>query len=545
MEKNNSCNNESKSNCFLAIAAVIIGMVFVSMGLWGGFNLGLTITNLLLLTTGTIYLKRKNIKIGFNGILLLIVCSLGSLVFSLTANLLVNIALFSLLFLSISAYFYYLNRGSKALGDLRIVPIVFASTFATTLENLSKSTKAIIPSRVKNGASYKKLLIGFLCAVPVLTVVLPLLVSSDAAFENLFKSISEDILLWFLKFTLGILISPIIFSYFFSNRNYKDNFNFKNGLKGNKIDGLYAISFLAAISVCYLVYLFSQLAYIFSGLHGILPEAFTVAEYARRGFFEISAIAVINFLIMGSSLLFIKQTGTKKDKIIRFFLWFVGVFTMLLIITAIAKMVLYIGSFGMTELRILTSMFLVFLFVICIVFLLRTLTPKIAIFRPAIMVALVLLTTLGFVGTNRLVSAYNTEAYISGKLETVDLSAMSENGYVSAKYLIKLERHLAESEKEIGAINEQYSETMHYLIEIFDDMYNIDKKGKYRRADKFNIESFNLEKELAYSYFENYINENSAFLDKVQWQKNGSNAGVIYNEEEYRWQKEYGELWYN
>lgn len=545
MEKNNSCNNEPKRNCFLSIAAVIIGIVFVGMALWGGFNLGLTVTNLLLLTVGTIYLKRKNEKIGFYGILLLVLSSLGSLVFSLTANLLVNFCLFSLLSLSISAYFYYLNRGSKALGDLRILPIFFVSTLTTTLEYIGKSTKVFVPSRVKNGAKYKKLFIGFLCAVPVLTIVLPLLVSSDAAFESLFKSISEDILIWTLKLALGILISPIIFSYFFSNRNYKDNLNFKNRLSSNKIDGLYAVSFLASISFCYLVYLFSQLAYIFSGLRGILPEEFTVAQYARRGFFEISAIAVINFLIMGSSLLFIKRTSSKKDKIIRCFLWFIGVFTMLLIITAIAKMVLYIGSFGMTELRILTSVFLVFLFAICIVFLLRSLTPKITILRPAIVVALVLLTTLGFVGTNRFVSAYNTKAYISGKLETVDIDAMSESGYVSAKYLIELEKHLAENEKENGASNAQYNEAVHYLIEVFDNMYDIDKKGKYHRAGKFSIESFNFEKELAYKYFDEYLKENPEFVEKAKWQISGSNGYDFYDEEEYRCQKEYAENGYN
>ena len=531
METNiNLYNSNQKYNVLLVVMSVLIGIVFVSMALWGGFCFGLTLTNLLLIVVGTIYFKVKKIKTGFFGIALLILCCLGSLVFSITVNTLVNVTLFGILFVGISAYFYLINRGSDAIGDLRILPVVFASTFATTLENLTKSTNVLLSSNVKNSSNYTKMLVGFLCAVPVLMVIIPLLISSDAAFESIFNNISKDILLWLLKVFLGILISPVIFSYFFSNRNYKDNFNFKNGLQRDKIDGFYAVSFLSMISVCYLVYVFSQLAYIFSGLSGILPENFTVAQYARRGFFEITAIAIINFIIMGSSLLLIKRSKGLIDKIIRIFIWFIGLFTILLIVTAIAKMILYIKSFGMTELRILTSVFLVFLLVLRIVFIMRCVSPKICLFRPALILALLFATVVGFIGTDRFVSAYNTKAYISGKIDTVDVYTMSESGYASAKYLIKLEEHLVRTEAESS---ETYEKTVNGLIDVFNGMYEIDKKGLYNRKNEFSIASFNLEKELAYGHFDKYLKENPTFLQEVENRKAEENDYIINDESEF------------
>ena len=75
----------------------------------------------------------------------------------------------------------------------------------------------------------------------------------------------------------------------------------KKELKG--IENVYVISFLSVLALVYLVYLFSQLAYFINGFFGILPEKFIPSSYARRGFFEMSVIAGINFVIIYLSLI--------------------------------------------------------------------------------------------------------------------------------------------------------------------------------------------------------------------------------------------------
>ena len=45
---------------------------------------------------------------------------------------------------------------------------------------------------------------------------------------------------------------------------------------------------LGMISLVYVLYLVSQLAYFSGGFSGILPKGYTMAEYARRGFFEMA-----------------------------------------------------------------------------------------------------------------------------------------------------------------------------------------------------------------------------------------------------------------
>lgn len=525
----NNQNVELKTrDIAVAIGSAFLGVVFISLAIWGGFNIGFSLFNILLLIIGTAYFKRKKVKFNSFAIALFVTNILGSLTFMLTTNSAVNFVLFCLLFFNGAAYFYLLNRGTNELGDLRIAPIVFASVFATSLEGLSKSNGALL-SKKDNSGNTKKFLIGALCALPALLIIIPLLVSSDMAFEGLVKAISKDVILWVVKIILGILIAPFIFSYFFSNRKFKDNFNFKNGLKNSKIDITYAVSFLGVISVCYIVYLFSQLAYFMGGLSGILPEDYTVAQYARRGFFEITAICLINFVIFSLGILLIKKSGDIKDRILKGMLWFVGIFTMLLIITAIAKMVLYIDSFGMTELRILTSVFLIFLFVVCALLVARSISKKVTLLRPTMLVAIILLTVMGFVGVNRTVASYNTNAYINGSLKTLDAYTISECGPVSAKYLIKLEKYL--SKKDYEENKTEYNAVVNSLIDVFDEMYELKDNGKYKRIKSASFASFNFEKEQAYLTFDKYLKKNPEFLEKVNWCKNVQYDN--YNHDDY------------
>ena len=153
--------------------------------------------------------------------------------------------------------------------------------------------------------------LGILLAIPVLMVVIPLLISSDVAFAGFIKSLFENITLTVFKIIVGLIITPFVIAYCFALKNSERKEYTPSKFGG--IDNTIVISFLSAISICYLTYLFSQLAYFFSAFKGFLPEGyeFNVSTYARRGFFEMSAIAAINFLVIFGSLLLSKK---KKGK---------------------------------------------------------------------------------------------------------------------------------------------------------------------------------------------------------------------------------------
>ena len=499
---------------FISFASVLLGIFAVSLALFGGFNFGLTIYFVSALIFGTIYFKEKGKKTGAFGIILFILSFLGSFVFTITADFLTNFTLFFILCISIFSYFHILKYGSGNLGDLKLIPMLFYSSFLMPIVNLWVSMKSLFSGRRKSFAKYRKLFVGLLFAVPFLLIIIPLLISGDAAFEGLLKGIGfKEIFPFTLKALFGIIISPIIFSFFFANKKNEKDFKFNVSLDKVKIDSLYGISFLFAIALCYLTYLFSQLAYLFGGLGGILPEEFTMAEYAKRGFFEITAIAIINFIIMGCAHIFFKRDSGVKTNLLKGFMVFIGIFTLLLITTAIAKMVMYIDRFGMTYLRITTSLFLIFIFILCATLTLRSLTRKVLIIRPALITALVILTLIGTVGTKRLIADYNTYAYFSGNLKTLDVETIANCGNPSVANLIKLEKYLAKNQEEYENI-EYYAEVVKELSYKFDEMYT-EKDGKYIRKNDFKIESFNFEKELAYKAVDEALEKNPKYIEFI------------------------------
>ena len=174
------------------------------------------------------------------------------------------------------------------------------------------------------------------------------------------------------------------------------------------------------ISVCYLIYLFSQLAYFFSAFKGFLPEnySFTPAEYARRGFFEMSIIAAINFVIIFAALLLSPKKNGKISVVSRIFCAFIGIFTIIIISTAISKMVPYIDRFGMTRLRIGTSAFMLFLTVVFISLMLRLFVSRIRVVKTAFITAGIVLALLSNLNVNSIIADYNYTAYINKSLKT-------------------------------------------------------------------------------------------------------------------------------
>ena len=505
-----------------AVISAIAGILFATLVLFGSFNLGFTIANLFLLVSGSIYLKINSKSAGAFGWILLILCGLGSIVFALTSDGFAKFILFLLLCFAEASLFRVLTAGKNALGDLKLPLVALYTVFVPTFDHIVGAVKLLFSGRKGKSGQYKKIFGGTLLALPVLLVVVPLLVNSDAAFEGLIKTIGGDFFLWILKIALGLLIAPFIYTYFFANRNFGKNYRISKKLKP-VADSLWGVSFLGVISLCYILYLLSQLAYIFGGLSGILPENYTMAEYARRGFFEIAIISGINFvLIYGSSLI------CKSNKLFCALRIFVCVFTMFLIVTAEAKMVMYISRFGMTPLRILTSSFLLFLFVMGIVLVLKCFNAKVTVVRPALITALVLTILVGGAGVGRIVAAYNTEAYISGKLKTIDVNTIGECCDVSITHLIKIEKHLKGEENFTT-----YNQVMDELIDKFYDSYAFKPSGKIVRKENTKIENYNLEVNSSEQDFDEFIEEDPEFVQKALWCKSAENLTSFYDNAVY------------
>ena len=108
---------------------------------------------------------------------------------------------------------------------------------------------------------------------------------------------------------------------------------------------------LGAFSAMYILFFAVQFSYLFDGLRGLLPEAFTAAEYARRGFFELCGVMAVNFTLLGAASAS-AAGGLRACRASRTMAGLILALSALLAVTAASKLWLYVERFGLTPLRV-------------------------------------------------------------------------------------------------------------------------------------------------------------------------------------------------
>ena len=216
----------------------------------------------------------------------------------------------------------------------------FFKPFTKMFENIFSPFKSIKGS-IKNNKlkSFSSAFIGFAVAIPVLFVIIPLLSSSDIAFDAVITKMFENTALIFSAVFITLILAPVFYSLIFYLK--KSPSLEKESIK--KYNGKLAVSginaFLISISIVYLFYLFTQLAYIVDAFKFVLPENYTAAEFARSGFFQMAVIVFINFVILGCTAISVKRNDLKMPKSTKSVLLFISSFTIFYISTAIFKMI--------------------------------------------------------------------------------------------------------------------------------------------------------------------------------------------------------------
>lgn len=197
------------------------------------------------------------------------------------------------------------------------------------------------------------------------------------------------------------------------------------------------LTMLALVSATYVAFMGSQFTYFFSAFLGERPAGWQLyAEYARRGFFELCFIAVLNFSLLALARLGVERTGRQHpwlDRLTRA----LAALTLLLLATAFSKVALYIGQFGLTVQRILPSVFLVWLAIVWgAVAVARR--PDFSIMRLAALAGAVLFCGLCLVDPDGLATRYNARRYLNGTLESFDVNVLSRAGPAGVPVALQL-----------------------------------------------------------------------------------------------------------
>lgn len=495
----------TKGNAAFVICA-LIGSVFTSLfGIFSGFALGYMLSIILMTTIFIFYLAKGGKGRVFPVIsgLLALGCSA---IFICTSNTSVRFFGVILSFLLALICFDGLANG-KSRGNLNTVGIFYSA--GSTFSNIGTTFKSIFCGNKSNKKTLGKAFIGLACSLPVLLIVVPLLLNSDDAFLGMMSQIFDNTFSTIMKISFGAAISIFVITYGLSLKYGRVAKIGKNRFKG--IENVYIISFLSAISFCYLLYLFSQLAYFFSAFSGFLPENYdTFSEYARKGFFEMCVIAIINLAIVFAAWVLSKKKDGKVCFGAKLLSIFIALFTLVIIGTAISKMVLYIGGYGMTVLRITTSAFMLFLALVFISVILKIFIKKVNFVKTSLLTAGIIILLLGTINVNAVCAKYNYENFVAGNLKNMSVEWFYDLGDEGIPYLVKLAQN-----DNAHTVKEADSYLLEaYWYDYFEDLHEAktltvnDLKQRKKYDD---IDSFTIPRSKAYDALYEYVEENPGF----------------------------------
>lgn len=235
---------------------------------------------------------------------------------------------------------------------------------------------------------------GVIIALPLLLIFGALFSSADAGFEGLLRDVTR----WLTEGLLTRLIFTALWTWLAagflrglfitqSTAEGKTVINLSGAVAGDRISlGHIEINVaLGLVTALFAVFVATQARYFFGGTLFINDpsRALSVAEYARRGFFELSAVAalVLPLLIVAHSLLRSPARSFTLLALLMLGLLFI------IMASALLRMWLYTQIYGLTELRIYTTAFMLWLAFTFVWFIATTLRERANRFAFGAMVA--------------------------------------------------------------------------------------------------------------------------------------------------------------
>ncbi len=428
-----------------ALFAFILGFYFARWVLFSWQGWGVTLFTLGYCGVVTVYLLKKRVQIPKAGWLWLTVVVLTGISFSLWTNNGLGPWPGLLLFCS-AVYWIICATGLPILGKTSnwITLDFFNALFVIPFRNFAcqyKSLAFLGRNKQAEGKQIFSIMLGLFLTLIVIGIVLPLLMKADSGG---FSKITNGIFTYIhgmMKefgelFIHGILAIPIA-AYLFGlvagsiHKRGCDLFQKDSILKAISASRVLptatVYTLLGLLCSLYIVFIGSQLPYFFSAFVGERPEGWQVySEYARSGFFELCRIAAINLIVLtAANLLGKKQMRENINlKVLNALL---AIVTLILIATALSKMAMYIGAYGLSMRRLLPCIFMIFLAVICggVVALQKW---SFSIMRLAVGLGVVLLCTLCLINTDSFVAQYNAGRYLSGTLRSFDVEVLYRSG---------------------------------------------------------------------------------------------------------------------
>lgn len=359
---------------------------------------------------------------------------------------------FAIVFLY-SAMFLMMN------GNLNLIKINFNSFLKVIVNIFEPIVNFIVPvkwiaERSKNKEKnlvLKRVLIGISISIPCVIFLILMLSSADMVFNNNFIAFNNWLadlinIIYIFKLIIGTFVGLYLFSQLYSvfsddgNNIVKLTSESSNSAKQVKGDVIVLNILLVSILIIYTIFIAIQFKYLFSS--GELPYGLNFAEYARRGFFELVFLSVLNIaLILLTTYLLKDKIYVEKNKwalFTKLMLIYLCILTGILLVSSFYRMSLYDNAYGFTRLRILVYMFLIFEAVGLVATLIYIMKHNFNIFAVYTAIGLAFYLTLNLVKIDDVIAKRNIDMYLAGQTESLDMDYLMTLSADAAPQIMRL-----------------------------------------------------------------------------------------------------------
>lgn len=242
-------------------------------------------------------------------------------------------------------------------------------------------------------------------SVPLITLVVLMLASADVIFRKSVDVIFRMISGWDIFCCILWSVAVFFFSYGMVSLLEERGLNEK--VKDHRTgQPIIAVSATAVIALIYLYFCAIQVIYLFAG-YGTLPEGYTYAQYARQGFFQLLFICLMNLVLVLIGLGLFRESRALKG-----ILLVISLCTFVMIASSACRMLLYIGAYQLTFLRIFVLWALLVIALLMAGIVGKILKDTFPLFRYGLAVITCCYLVLSFGQPDYWIARYNISAYV-------------------------------------------------------------------------------------------------------------------------------------
>lgn len=275
---------------------------------------------------------------------------------------------------------------------------------------------------------------GVAITVPVLIVFFLLFASADLVFHRALSQIINFGVGPYLVFRTGLVLfamSAFTGAYSYIFRKAEPGLSFPPAAPFERKPGSFghieSSILLGSVNALFFTFILVQITYLFGGLANISEQGFTYAEYARKGFFELVAVAVIALAMLLLIEKFIAQKESGHSLLFKVLSSVFILQVMVILASSLTRMSLYEHTYGFTELRLFVHVFIFFIAAVYV-----ALTYKIHIDdRGNIFTFKVFLLIVAFLA---FMNALNPDSFVARQ----NMQRFRETGRIDAGYLGRL-----------------------------------------------------------------------------------------------------------